>query len=113
MIVVIGFLHLPFAHDREAIIAPHRAKQPEVTVGAFDRAADWRRASELALFEILNRLLNVADALLHLARNLFRKPLDLLFLASNQLACLFLDFAGNVLRHALHLVFVHVQLLLL
>ena len=50
--------------------APHRAKQPEFSPGAFDRFDDWRRASRLALSEILNRLLDVADALLHLPGNL-------------------------------------------
>jgi hypothetical protein len=50
---------------------PHRAKQTEGTVGAFGRAADWQCASGLALFEILNRLLDVADGLLHLPGNLF------------------------------------------
>lgn len=67
----------------------------------------------LALVETLNRLLDVADVLLRLPGKLFRKPLDRLFLASNQFAGLLLDFAGNALRHAFHLVLVHVRLLLL
>ncbi len=52
-------------------LMPHRAKQPEVSLGAHDRFGDWRRASRLTLLEILNSLLDVTDALLHLAGNLF------------------------------------------
>jgi hypothetical protein len=46
------------------------AKHLEVSLGAFDRFADWRRASELALIEFLDGLLNVADTLLHFPGNL-------------------------------------------
>ena len=68
---------------------------------------------ELAFPEILDSLLDVADALLHVSGNLFRQPFDLLFFASYQLARFFLDFAGNFFRHDFHLIFVHVRLILL
>lgn len=47
-----------------------RAKRPKVSRGAFDRFADCGCMSGLALIELLNGLLNVADALLHLSGNL-------------------------------------------
>src|ERR1035437_10626821 len=42
-----------------------------ISTATHDCIADWRRASRRALVEILNRLLDVADALLHLPGNLF------------------------------------------
>src|SRR5688572_4254143 len=60
------------------------------------------------LVELLDALLRIADALLHFPGNLLRQSLDLLFLAADQLAGLFLDFADGVLHPALDLILVHI-----
>ena len=61
----------------------------------------------MILVEILDDLLDVAATLLGLAGNLSPQPFDDVLRASNQVARMFLNFARDILREALHSVFIH------
>jgi hypothetical protein len=63
--------------------------------------------SGVILVEALDGLLHVAATLLGLAGNLSGQASDDVLGASNQVARLFLNFAGDVLRDAFDLVFIH------
>jgi hypothetical protein len=59
--------------------------------------------------EVFDDFLDVAATLLGLASDLSCQPSDYLLRASNQVARLFLNFAGDEFCDALYLVFIHVR----
>jgi hypothetical protein len=66
----------------------------------------------VSFVEIFDDFLDVAATLLGLAGNLSRQPSDYLLRASNQVARLLLNFAGDQFCDALYLVFIHVRKIL-
>jgi hypothetical protein len=82
-------------------------KNPQLANFFLKATGTQRRTSNL--FDVLDRLFQSADMLLHIAFGLVFETLDLLLLVADQFAGFFLNFPGEVFGRALDLIFVHFE----
>jgi hypothetical protein len=72
-----------------------------------DQPSSPRPALKRGIVRTLQRLLDVAISLLHLALNLLQKPFGLLIGTANGVTRFLLYFAGHVFHSTFDLIFVH------